>query len=163
MTAEMYTPAAVREKRDTRKDELTAMQSILPGVEDQIAAAKGLGLKLGVASSSPRSWVAGHLSRLRLEPYFDTIKCSDDVEHVKPHPALFLAALRGLGVRADEAVVLEDSQNGVMAAKRAGIFCVAVPNALTQHSSLDLADLQLTSLTELSIEGLLNETRHTAR
>jgi beta-phosphoglucomutase-like phosphatase (HAD superfamily) len=52
---------------------------------------------------------------------------------------------------------LEDSPNGVLAAKRAGIFCVAVPNAMTQPLSFDLADLQISSLAELSLEKLLLE------
>ena len=155
--------ATICDKRRVRTAELMAMQSILPGVEDRIVEAKELGLKLGVGSSSPRSWVSGQLARLGLEPHFNTIKCSEDVERVKPDPALFLAVLRDLGVSGREALVLEDSLNGVTAAKRARIFCVAVPNALTQHSSFDLADLQLTSLAELSIEGLMNKTNHTAR
>jgi beta-phosphoglucomutase-like phosphatase (HAD superfamily) len=50
---------------------------------------------------------------------------------------------------------LEDSPNGVLAAKRAGIFCVAVPNATTQQLSFGLADLQISSLAELSLEKLL--------
>ena len=147
--------AAIRAKQRTRFAELMANQSILPGVERYIFRARELGLKLGVASSSSRSWVTGYLAQLGLEAYFDSIKCGDDVERTKPDPAVYLASLQALRVKAHEAIALEDSPNGVLAAKRAGIFCVAVPNAMTQQLSFDLADLQISSLAELSLEKLL--------
>jgi HAD superfamily hydrolase (TIGR01509 family) len=147
--------AAVRAKQCTRFTELMANQSVLPGVERCIFEARELGLKLGLASSSSRSWVTGYLAQLGLEAYFDSIKCADDVERTKPDPALYLATLQALQVKAHQAIALEDSPNGVLAAKRAGIFCVAVPNAMTQQLSLALADLQILSLAELSLEKLL--------
>jgi beta-phosphoglucomutase-like phosphatase (HAD superfamily) len=74
---------------------------------------------------------------------------------VKPDPALYLAVTQALGVRPQQAVALEDSPNGITAAKRAGLYCVAVPNALTRQLCLAHADLQLGSLTELPLERLL--------
>jgi beta-phosphoglucomutase-like phosphatase (HAD superfamily) len=68
---------------------------------------------------------------------------------------LYLAALEALAVRPEEAIALEDSPNGILAAKRAGMFCVAVPNPLTRQLSLEHADLQLPSLTALSLAQLL--------
>ena len=148
--------AAVRAKQRTRFAELMADQAMLPGVERYISKARELGLKLGLASSSSRRWVTGHLAQLKLEAYFDSIKCADDVERTKPDPAVYLATLQALKVKAHEAIALEDSPNGVLAAKRAGIFCVAAPNAMTQQMSFDLADLQISSLVELSLEKLLS-------
>ena len=152
--------AAVRAQRRARFAELMALQSLLPGVERTILEAKRLGLKLGVASSASGAWVLGYLGQLGIETQFDCIKCADDVEYVKPDPALYLAALRALQVKAHEAVALEDSPNGVLAAKRADIFCVAVPNWLTRQLSLDLADLQLSSLAELPLDRLLSQVQH---
>jgi beta-phosphoglucomutase-like phosphatase (HAD superfamily) len=74
---------------------------------------------------------------------------------VKPDPALYQSILDELELRADEGIVLEDSANGILAAKRAGLFCVAVPNPMTCHLSLDLADLQLTSLADLPLEEII--------
>jgi HAD superfamily hydrolase (TIGR01509 family) len=145
----------IRRKQVQREAELIEAQAILPGVEDCIADAKRLGLKLGVASSSDREWVFGHLSRLGLIGHFDGIKCLEDVETAKPDPGLFLAVLDELGIGPDEAVVLEDSPHGITAAKAAGIFCVAVPNSLTRQLSTDHADLRLDSLAELPLEELL--------
>ncbi len=146
---------AIRAQRRARFDELMAGQPILPGVRETIHQAKGLGLKLGIASSSSRDWIVSHLGPLGLEPYFDSLSSSDDVEHTKPDPAVYRVALEALKVEARQAIALEDSPNGVLAAKRAGIYCVAVPNALTRQLSLDHADLELDSLADLALEELL--------
>jgi beta-phosphoglucomutase-like phosphatase (HAD superfamily) len=68
---------------------------------------------------------------------------------------LYHAALEALAVRPEEAIALEDSPNGILAAKRAGLFCVAVPNPLTSQLSLEQADLQIPSLTALPLAQLL--------
>ena len=149
--------AELHKKRNALKSSLIDVESVMPGVEDRIAEAQTLGLKLGVASSSPRSWVVDNLSRLNLEHHFSTIKCCEDVKRVKPDPALYVGALQALKVKANEAIVFEDSLNGVTAAKRAGIFCVAVPNAITRHSSFELADLQLSSLADMSLEEVVSD------
>jgi HAD superfamily hydrolase (TIGR01509 family) len=146
---------AIRLQHRQRYAELLATQSVLPGVQAYLHDAQRLGLQLGVASSSSRTWVTGHLSRLGLIQYFASIRCADDVQQAKPDPALYQITLEAFGLHAEQAIALEDSPNGVLAAKRAGLFCVAVPNALTRQFSLDHADLQLTSLASLPLEGLL--------
>lgn len=145
----------IRRKCLQRCNELIAGQGILPGVEDYIADAKGLGLKLAVVSSSSREWVLGHLLRLGIRTYFDSIKCSDDVHLTKPDPELYHLVLKELSLRPEEGIALEDSPNGVLAAKRAGVFCVAVPNSLTRQLSLAQADMQLNSLADLPLDKLL--------
>ena len=74
-----------------------------------------------------------------------------------PDPELYLAAVDALGVRAEEAVAFEDSPNGVVAAKSAGLFCVVVPNQLTSKLPLDGADLQLGSLAAMPLPDLLRQ------
>lgn len=146
---------AIRAKKRRREAELVETQPVLPGVREYITDAERLGLKLGVASSSSRSWVMGHLSRLGLLTYFHCIQCADDVKRAKPDPDLYLSVLDRLGFQANQAIAFEDSPNGILAAKRAGLFCVAVPNPVTRQLSLQQADLQLTSLAELPLEKLL--------
>jgi len=145
----------IRSNYRQRYVELVEMEPLLPGVKDYIDDAKRLGLKIALASSSSHDWVDGHLSRLGLIAHFDCIKCSEDVKNVKPDPALYQSVLDELNLKGDEGVVLEDSANGILAGKRAGLFCVAVPNPMTRHLSLDLADLRLTSLADLPLEKLL--------
>jgi beta-phosphoglucomutase-like phosphatase (HAD superfamily) len=60
--------------------------------------------------------------------------------------------LEYLGVKAEEAIAFEDSPNGVLAAKRAGLYCVAVPNPTTKQLHMDGADLVLDSLADLPLE-----------
>lgn len=150
---------AVQAKHRQRCRELQRDQDALPGVRQCIHRAKALGMKLGVASSSRHAWVDGNLTRLGLYSYFDCIRCRDDVEQVKPHPELYLLVLRDLGLRPDQAIVLEDSPNGILAAKRAGIFCVAIPNAVTRDLPFDSPDLVLHSMDDLPLEELLLKAR----
>lgn len=148
-------PAPLRQRHRTQVDALIAAQPVLPGVREYVNAAHRLGLRLGVASSSSRAWVEGHLARLGLRERFDVVRCADDVARVKPDPALYLAVLEATGVAAPQAVALEDSPNGVLAAKRAGLTCVAVPNPLTVRLDLAAADLRLASLADVPLEELL--------
>ncbi|MBI3660999.1 HAD family hydrolase [Candidatus Acetothermia bacterium] len=155
--------AELGQKRFQREVELANKQSARPGVQEYIADAKKIGLRLGVASSSPRDWVEGHLLRLGLMEHFDAIKCRDDVTNVKPDPELYLAALDALKVQASETIALEDSPNGILAAKRAGLFCVAVPNPITAQLQLEGADVRLGSLAELPLAKLLVEAQRNYR
>lgn len=125
------------------------------GVREYVADAKRLGLRLAVASSSSRAWVLGHLERLRLDSDWDAVRARDDVARTKPAPDVYLSAVAALGVAPEEAVALEDSANGIAAAKDAGLLCVVVPNALTAGVDLSRADLRLNSLAETPLEPLL--------
>jgi HAD superfamily hydrolase (TIGR01509 family) len=151
--------AALEARHRARADALIAAQAVLPGVREYVEEAARLGLALGVASSSSRHWVEGHLTRLGLRDCFQAIRCADDVPRVKPDPALYRAVVDALGVRPEESLALEDSPNGVLAAKRAGLTCVAVPNALTARLDLSAADLSLASLADLPLPELLARLR----
>jgi HAD superfamily hydrolase (TIGR01509 family) len=153
----------IRLRRRQQHIRMVEAQPVLPGIEDYLLSAKRLGLKIGVASSSRHEWVDTHLIRLGLIDYFDSIKCFDDVKRTKPDPELYLAVLDALGVHGQQAIALEDSPNGVIAAQQAGIFCVAVPNPVTSQLSLLHADLCLSSLTEVSLEQLLAKVRGTVK
>lgn len=147
--------AKLSPQRRQRELDLIAEQPLQPGVETYIKDAKRFGLKIGLASSSPCSWVTGHLAQRGIIDYFDCIFARDDVKVVKPDPELYVSVLEELEVHADQAFVIEDSPIGVTAAQRAGLFCVVVPNALTARLSLDHADMRLDSLTDLSLEALI--------
>jgi HAD superfamily hydrolase (TIGR01509 family) len=147
----------VESRRQASESALIEAQSILPGVEAYLSDARRLGLKIGLASSSSCGWVIGHLTRLGLLEWFDCICAADDVKNIKPDPELYLYVLHQLDVRAGEAIALEDSPIGIRAAKSAGVFCVAIPNPLTNHLPLSEADFQLGSLAEMPLEQLLDK------
>ena len=135
--------------------EATVAQTLLPGVERYLDEARSLGLKTAIASSSSRAWVHEHLERFAIHDRFDIVVCKDDVTTTKPDPELYELALQRLGVPSDEAIALEDSTNGIRAAKAAGLFCVAVPNPLTAGLDLSQADLQIASLEAVSLAHLI--------
>jgi putative hydrolase of the HAD superfamily len=131
------------------------MIAMRDGVKAYLTNAKELGLKIGLASSSPREWVEGYLRDLQIIDYFQVIKTGDEVEKVKPDPALYIKALEGLGVNADEAIAFEDSANGAKAAVAAGLKCVIVPNEVTQSLAFEKYDLRINSMLEMSLEQVI--------
>jgi len=145
----------VRKRRQARELQLVESQILLPGVSEVISQAKALAFPLGIASNSERAWVTHHLARLGLLDQFDQIKCCDEVRHPKPSPDVYLAVLEALNVLPQEAITFEDSPVGVLAAKSAGVFCIAIPNAVTKGLDFTLADLVLSSLAGVSVADLV--------
>jgi HAD superfamily hydrolase (TIGR01509 family) len=148
---------ALNERRYAHEIAMIEAEELRPGIADYIAAAREHGLKRAIVSSSTRRWVDMHLERLEEAVGWDAICTADgDPVRAKPAPTLYLEALRLLHVAAAEAVAFEDSPNGVLAAKAAGVFCVAVPNDVTRDLGLDEAgaDLVLDSLADLSPDDL---------
>lgn len=96
---------------------------------------KTLGCKIGLATSSSLAWIEPFLKRFELYDDFDVICTSDNVEKVKPDPALYQKALKTLGIEPHEAMAVEDSVNGSLAALRAGLHCVVVTNVVTKQMS----------------------------
>lgn len=148
--------SALRARHQLECRAAVAHETVMPGVLELIHAAQQHGLKIAIASSSPHSWVDDHAQRLGILHHFDKVICADDVGfgRTKPYPDLFLTALNQLQVQKEEAVILEDSPNGVLAANRAGIFVVAVPNYVTAMLSLEGANLVAKSLQDVSLSQL---------
>ena len=107
--------------------------------------------KLALASASFRDSVYGVIKILNIAHYFDTIVTRNDVPRSKPFPDIFLHAAEQLEVTPEECVVLEDSERGVLAAHRAGMKCIAVPNEHTSDNDFSTAELVLTSLENVTI------------
>jgi HAD superfamily hydrolase (TIGR01509 family) len=147
--------SSLHQRRTNRFHELTGQEGIRAGVTGLLRAARAGRVMAAVASSASRGWVEGHLTRLGIRDLFDCIRTSEDVARAKPFPDLYLAALEGLGISSREAVAIEDSPNGIRAAKAAGIFCIAVPNEITRRLDLSAADLRIESLADCTLEDLL--------
>ena len=135
--------------------ERVRVQPIMPGVLELIAAAERRGVRLAVASSSDRKWVESHLQRLGLRGRFAAVVTADEVERVKPDPALYRLAAQKLDVPPRRAVAIEDSYNGMLGAQRAGLRCVSVPNRITRDSDFSAADLCLDSIASIAPEDLI--------
>jgi len=154
---------ALHERRMRREMELLKGETVLPGVVDMLRSGKRAGLSLAIASSSDRKWVTGHIDSLGLRSYFETVVCADDVAHTKPAPDLYRLAVERLGVSPSQAIAFEDSAHGVRAAVRAGLYCVAVPNRITQELDFGEADRIVDSLEACDLEELLSAADGKAR
>ncbi len=148
---------AIRARHEQQSAELILQEPILPGVKQCLADGKRLGLRMAVASSSECSWVEPHLARLGLKSYFAKIITGDDVApgRTKPHADIFEKAVVELAVQAKEALVFEDSPNGIKAAKAAGLWVVGIPNPSTTQLQMEGADVLLRSLADVPLEDLL--------
>jgi HAD superfamily hydrolase (TIGR01509 family) len=142
--------AAVRE----RALALIGEERLREGFAELLDAAGARGLRAGLASSSSREWVEGHLGRLGIVDRFDAICTKEDVVAVKPDPALYRLALERLGLPAAETVAIEDSPNGLLAARGAGLACVVVPNDLTRGFAFSDPHARVGSLAEVTLESL---------
>lgn len=106
-----------------------------------------LGVRLGLASSSPMPLIRAVLSLGGLADRFEVVLSAEDEEHGKPDPAVYLSAARALGVAPERCLAVEDSINGVRAAKDAGMVCVAIPDSGVTDG-FEGADLVLGSIDE---------------
>src|SRR5439155_20350400 len=140
-------------RRVAHRERLHAELDFRPGIRDWVTTARELGLPVGIASSSPRQWVVGHLERVGAVDLFDEIVTGDEVPTHKPDPAIYHLALQRLDV--PFAIAVEDTPHGVAAAQAAGMYAVAVPNPFVPAAAVASADLVLSSADDLLLTELL--------
>lgn len=131
LVGEGYDAAAVHEQRRAYELGLVRDLPLREGWPELLEQAVARGVRLGIVSSSPLWWVGGHLERLGVLDLFDPVVTREDAERAKPHPDLYLVALARLGLPAAQVLVVEDSVNGALAARAAGLPVVVVPNPVT--------------------------------
>jgi HAD superfamily hydrolase (TIGR01509 family) len=146
--------AALEIQRRAAKETLLLRLHFLPGVVALFDAARDNGLRVGLASNSPHSWVDTHLARLGVFERFDFVGCREDVPSPKPEPDLYKFVLNRFGLRGHEAVAFEDSYTGSLAAKRANVWTVAAPNESTAHHDFTHVDWLVASLAEVNLAAL---------
>ena len=135
------------------KDDLPLRDGFL----DILNGIKNGGIQLALASSSTREWVVGYLDKHGLTDYFPIIHTAEDVEEVKPNPALYIKTLEALGIKADEAIAVEDSVNGSLAAIRAGINCLVIPNGMTKTLTFHENTILIDSYSEFDLTRYLKK------
>jgi len=118
-------------------------------------------LTLAIATGSPRHFVDIVLIRLGLEGVFKVVQTAETVTKGKPDPEIYELTVQKLGFNPGQCIVLEDSHNGAMAAKRAGCYCIAVPSQYTMDQDFSFVDFIASSLGEaqVHIEKLMKERR----
>lgn len=129
----------------------------LAGAENLLARIKKQNdKKTAIASGASLNRIKKIVDRFGWHNYFDTLVSTDHVDFVgKPDPAIFLYAAKELGIDPSECVVVEDSQNGLHAAKRAGMKCVVRFDERWCHGDYSSADLMVKSLDDKNIYDFL--------
>ncbi|PLR75712.1 HAD family hydrolase [Bacillus sp. V3-13] len=160
INSQMAKPIAREELTEKVSKKFTSYEDVLllrEGVHEVMDEAKDLGLKIAIASSSHREWIDGFLDKFQLNGYFETIKTKEDVTTVKPDPALYLEAIKELGVKAEEALAIEDSVNGSLAAVKAGLHCVVIPNDVTSFMAFHEQTIRYDAFSMFKIHEFLKQ------
>ena len=141
-------------KREDMILEIMAREDIKPvsGIPEFLKSIKNRGLKTAVASSSGYDLIGLILSRLGISEYFDSITSGNDVKRGKPSPDIFLLAAERIGAEPSECLVVEDSENGVKAAKSAGMKALGYINPTSGYQCLDMADFITDDFKKVNIE-----------
>jgi HAD superfamily hydrolase (TIGR01509 family) len=128
-----------------------------PGIAALLRKLDQAGVRRALVSSDRSEWLVTHLERLGWPDGWSAMVCADgDAARAKPNPHLYLAALEVLDVPAGATFAVEDSPNGIRAAKAAGIPCVCVPNEATAGLDLSEADLVFPTFEGLDVEEVWN-------
>ena len=148
----------IKIERNNIYKNLLEKESLRPGILKLLKNAKNLKLKIGIASSSDKNWITKHLIKYNILDQFLIIISKDDVSQIKPAPEIYLKALKALKIdNPKEALAIEDSPIGILAAKSAGIKCLAFPNNLTKNLDLQAADMILENLESIKLKTLLSD------
>jgi len=127
--------------------------SVMPGALELIHALKAAGIKTGIATSSPKRMLDDLVGHFALNDHFIYRASADEVDYGKPHPAVFLHCAARLGSAPLDCVVLEDSLNGVIAAKAARMKVIAIPDDRHRDDPrFALADMKVRSLHDVDID-----------
>ncbi|MGQ0794287.1 MAG: HAD family hydrolase [Deltaproteobacteria bacterium] len=118
------------------------------------------GMSLAVASSSPNRVIKFVLEKFNLGGFFDTVVAGEFVPNGKPHPDIYLYTARKLSAEPEECAVIEDSINGLRAAKSAGMRCIAAPDKRLSQAEFAAADIIVPSVSEINLNLVLSLAQH---
>lgn len=129
--------------------------SLIDGFRELLADLTRNNVPLALASSSPRDWIDILLDRFDLRSSFRVVVSADELQgEGKPSPAIYLLTAKRLGIDPQGCVVIEDSNNGVLSAKAAGMYCIGFRNGFNQEQDLSSADLIINKFAELDYQTL---------
>jgi sugar-phosphatase len=121
--------AQIREEIVDRVLELVRERgSLLPGALEAIAQVRRSGLRIAIASASPMRLLTALLRHFHIHDQFELVRSGQDDSHGKPHPAVYIRTAADLGVAPAQCLAIEDSFNGLLAAKAAKMRCLLVPS-----------------------------------
>jgi mannitol-1-/sugar-/sorbitol-6-/2-deoxyglucose-6-phosphatase len=157
-------PWAGKEKHEVEKDIVEIFLNVMrvngkemAGVSDALEKLKKNNFRIALASSSPMKIIDVVIDQLGIRHFFEVVQSAETEEFGKPHPAVFLSAAKKLKVNPTHCLVIEDSVNGVIAAKAARMKVIAVPDKeLVGDKRFVIADSILKSLVDFEVKELVN-------
>lgn len=159
MKQEFYLPLSVAEYIQ----QMTALRQamikrdgirVIPHVQEFVKGSSQAGLKLAVASSSSLAEIKVNLAEIGLSEYFSEVVSTEEVEHSKPAPDVYLAAAERIGIMPENCLGIEDTKNGTGAVRNAGMVCVGFANPAFPKQDLAFADRVVSSFAELDADSL---------
>lgn len=124
----------------------------MPGVREMVRRLHEAGFLLAVASSSPLERIKAAVDYIGAGQYFSLLNSAENVAHSKPAPDIYLDTAKRLGAAPEECIVLEDSENGSIAAVSAGMICVGLDNPDSGEQNLEHAAVIIRTLQEFTPE-----------
>ncbi|MEK6725541.1 MAG: hexitol phosphatase HxpB [Deltaproteobacteria bacterium] len=126
---------------------------LMEGVKESLDFVRSKGVKTALASSSSYEIINTVLEKFGLMKEFEKIYSAQEEEYGKPHPAVYISAAKRLNVAPVECLAIEDSFNGVLAAKAAKMKCIAIPYEGVRHDRrFAIADVSLDSLMQIDLD-----------
>lgn len=130
-------------------------EQLIEGIKELLDLLRFHNKKIGLASSSPRQYIEAVLNKYHIRNYFHCIISGEEVDKGKPSPDIYLTAAKLLDTEIGDCIVLEDSRNGVAAAKAAGMRCIGYQNIDSGYQDLTKADIIINTIVEID-EHLLD-------
>ncbi len=130
------------------------LTQLLPGIRELVALLQSWNIPTAIASSGERRWIERTLERLEMTDTFFPIVTAADVGIGKPDPAVYVETARQMGISPADCVALEDSSNGALAAKAAGMYCIGLHHKEGYNQNLDMTDKQIQRIEEITEEVL---------
>ncbi len=124
------------------------------GITNLLSKIKSENIKIGIASSSPTEVIELVTNKLGIRDYFSSIVGGEKIKKGKPAPDIFLKAAKCLNAKPSDCIVIEDSKNGVQAAKTAGMKCVGFKNPNSGNQDLTKSDLIIYNYDSLNVKTL---------
>lgn len=135
----------------TKKKVIQSDLEPIEGIKELLVDLKNKNISTAIASSSPRNFIDVVVSKFNLQDYFNFIVSGEEVHNGKPAPDIYIETAKKLGLPPEKCTVIEDSRNGVLAAKAAGMKCIGFQNVNSGNQDLSKADNIVKSITEIKI------------
>lgn len=123
----------------------------IAGIRELLITLKEKNIPTAIASSSPKNMIEAVVEKFKLQEYFTYLVSGYEVKHSKPNPEIYLVTAKKLGIAPSDCVVIEDSKNGVNAAKNAGMTCIGFRNLNSGKQDISRADTIVDSITEINL------------